>query len=400
MQNPSLGRKSAAKSVCLLAIATFTGLSCAQIQAPKTNSAPIEPHKYGVLWKLEYKEFQLLRTNYQQWTRPLLSQDGQRIYIATNDGRLESRRVESGDLLWKLKNLGDFGASLAEYQDTLIAGINSDLVGFDANTGKEKWRLVLGGRIAAKPLIQGSIAVFPIRPNSFAAFNLDSQQRIWQVKQPTPQELTIRGQAIPGLSNNKKIVYLGFSSGELKALDIATGQEVWTRSTIGERGQNFADVDTQPLLANNGRSLIVAGYNSSLYSLNALDGSVEWKQPFDKITSLVTAKDLIVAARGDKGLIGIRPSGGEVAWTYRMKKSSPNRPVYLDPDLVAVTSLDGPLHILDAATGKPLQTINPGSGSSVPPEARSANLVMFSNQGTLLMLRKNHPHGVLINQAK
>ncbi|MEM7677707.1 MAG: PQQ-binding-like beta-propeller repeat protein, partial [Myxococcota bacterium] len=182
--------------ICYLA----GGLPSQAVVAQKGWVKPAED-VLRVLFKPKYKrdlgEFELLKSNEEEWTAPLISRDGQRLYVGTRSGRIQALDVASGKLLWQRLDMGTIGAGLAEYDTLLVAGSDSDIVGLDLATGTTRWKTDINGRIGGPVAVQGSLAIAPVRPNAFVAIDLSTGEEKWRIQRQTPESITVRGQAKP-----------------------------------------------------------------------------------------------------------------------------------------------------------------------------------------------------------
>jgi outer membrane protein assembly factor BamB len=349
---------------------------------------PSTLHKvYGVRHQFELFQFELLKSNHEEWTTPYLSGDGVRMFVGARSGRLECREVGNGDLLWKREDMGAIGASLGEFRGNLVIGSDSSLLLLDQQLGEERLRVDVGASIGGRMVITGTVALLPLRPNLVMAVDLVAGKELWRTKRPTPDGITVRGQAAPAVDRAANRVYLGFSDGSLAAVTLDKGTQVWL-APLGRSRDFFADVDTQPLLVDGGAALIAASYNGGLYKVDAATGHTIWKSEINKITGMAPATPgILVASDGDGQILGIYASNGKVRWRYKMKQGAPTEPVYLGRGMVAIGSSRGPLSILDAEEGQPIQLITPGSGMSAAPFARDPNLLVMTNKGLFLALR-------------
>lgn len=360
---------------------------CAQPTPKAEQPGPFEAI-YGYAWKTELGQFELLKLKKEESTRPGLSPDGARVYIGARKGRLEARAMSNGALLWAKNGLGDFGFDMIEYQALLLVGIDSDLVAYGRSLGEERWRVPLGGRIGGFLAREGPILVAPVRPNDFVAIDLQTQTRLWQVKRPTPQGLTIRGQAGAFIDAKRQQVYLGFSDGTVQAVRLRTGDPVWQ---IGLGNESFfPDVDATPFLGRLGTEepgLVVSAYNEGLFVLDPETGGIRNRVEQKRIIGMIQGPEIVVAVHGDGEVLGFSPRTAQLKWRYLLS-GAPSQPILLPGgDHVAVSASEGPLAILRLKDGKPVQFIHPGSGSNVPVSAVGTGLVTLSNAGLLLAMR-------------
>ena len=383
-----------------LLFAALAALGQPSAAGPQSPAAWVEPEAdtlgrvFGIRYIRSYAEFELLKTNEEEWTVPLLSADGVRVYVATRTGVLEALDLDSGASLWKRKDMGTVGYGMAEFRGRLILGSDAALVAVDPQIGRDHGRVDLDGKISAPLTITGTVALVPVRPNSLVAVDLVANKVLWRIKRPTPDGITVRGQCPPAVDAARGRLYAGFSDGTLLAVDLATGSTVWV-ATLGIRKDFFADVDVTPLLVDGGKALITASYNGGLFKLDAETGQKVWSQPLTRVSGLIEAQDgLLVASLGSGQVAGVYAANGKVRWRYKVGKGYPTVPVDLGQNLVGVGVSQGPFTVLEAGSGRPVQLVAPGSGGmSVPPTVRDRDVVVLTNGGLLVVMRRGEGSG-------
>lgn len=377
----------------------------AQVAPADAPSTWVEPQAqslkkvFGLRYTRDYSEFQLLQTNAEEWTQPLISADRARIYVGTRSGVLEALDLSTGDSLWKRADMGAIGWGMQEYRGYVVLGSDSSLVAVDQQLGRDHWKVELDGKISAGVVVTGTIALAPIRPNAVVAVDLVKGEVLWRIKRPTPDGITVRGQCTPAVDPATGRAYLGFSDGTVLAVDLQTGKTLWI-ATLGVRRDFFADVDVQPLLTDNGKALITASYNGGLFKLDAESGREIWKQDLTRISGLTRVEPgLLVATLGSGQVAGVYEANGKVRWRYKVKKGYPTQAVSVGHGLAIFGVSKGPMTVLEVNTGRPVQLIAPGSaGQSVPPAREGSELVALTNKGMLLVLR--HGAGIGVTRAR
>lgn len=344
---------------------------------------------FQVSHKRDVGDFELLRISEEEWTRPYISADGARVFVGTRSGQVLALDPIEGKLLWRRREMGTVGASMAEWQGVLLVGSDSDLLALDRATGETRWRSELRGRVGGVITVVGNTAVVPVRPNAYVAVALEEGKEKWRTQRQTPSGITVRGQAAATVDSARKTAYLGFSDGAVVAVDVEDGGTKWLVQ-LGERKEFFADVDAAPVLVDGGRSVIVASYNGGLARLKADTGEVLYKKPdVDRLVGLVSVPDgLLVGAYGDGQLIGIYASSGKIRWRYRFGRGAPTPPILVDDRYVLAGCTEGPIVVLKTSTGEPVQLVDLASGVSTTPFYRSPYLAALANTGLLLVLRK------------
>jgi hypothetical protein len=359
-------------------------------------AAAFEPQPvWGVRYIVEFANFELLRINREEWSRPFIDRSGRLMVVGTRSGILEARDLARGEIQWSKRDVGNVGAEMEDWRGAVLLGLDSDLVALDEDDGRERWRIPLDGRLSGPIAREDDLAVVPIRPNGFVAVDLDAAEIIWRQKRPTPDDLTVRGQAGAWIDARRDLAALGFSDGTLLGVSLKTGEIRWV-VRLGEAGEFFRDVDTTPIAVDDGRSLMVASYNAGIYKVDAERGSLVYERPIRRVHGAVRAEplDLLVLSTGDGEVVGFDPGPGTVRWRYLVNEGFPTAPVAAGDGQVFVGTSKGALSLVDGRTGAPQQLVAPGSGTSVPPMVRGDDAVALSNKAMLLVFGKHRGNSI------
>jgi outer membrane protein assembly factor BamB len=142
-------------------------------------------------------------------------------------------------------------------------------------------------------------------------------------------------------------VYMADDQGNLVAIDIASGQEVWNID-LGEEAS-----DCQPTLVG-GKLLIGLGYPSATYALDPATGQQLWKAPEVWLDPPVVAGDLVVGHAGST-VTALDLATGQERWKVTDTHWSLTTPVAVG-EVIVIGSDDGHVAGLDRATGNQLWT--------------------------------------------
>jgi outer membrane protein assembly factor BamB len=158
---------------------------------------------------------------------------------------------------------------------------------------------------------------------------------------------------------------------ELVSFDETVDVDVVWRRTLG-KGSGTKNIRLRP--AQSGDTVYGADYNGQLWALELASGDKVWSRKFDqKITSgvVVAENDLYIATQ-DGMLHSIAKSNGELQWSQPLTSES-IAPAVVDDEQVYIRTLDGHLTAFDRRSGKqnwtyqaalPVLTVH-GTGSPV-----------------------------------
>lgn len=340
--------------------------------------------------------------------------------LAVNVPKLVVRMAWSGKL-----NAVNFplNIAVAGANNPLTASINvasSDglMLGLDAATGRELWRVQAGKALAAGVGAEGPTAAVLTDANELITF--ENGREAWR------QKLTTSSFTAPLLSNGK--VYVLGSDRSVSAFDGAKGNKLWTqkRSTdsliLRQAGVLLMVSDT-----------LVASSSGRLIGMNPLDGSVRWETPIaiargtndierlvdlvgrvSNVSEVVCARAYRVSVgcvntfRGqllwskqavgfeglqadDRSLFGTESDGKVIAWNARNGERSWIAEQLLGRHLsapavmekaIAVGDSTGLVHFLSKTDGSPLNRLTTdGSAMAAAPVVVGNTLVVVTRNG-------------------
>ena len=172
---------------------------------------------------------------------------------------------------------------------------------------------------------------------------------------------------------------IGTAGGELFALDLASGREIWS-ADLGAGGDQFLDIDTTPLIEQN--TIYVASYSGGVHALSAEDGQILWRQALSGVVGMVRHKNgPLFAVSAEQRFYVLSAETGDVKLSAVMP-TEPRGIAYQEPYVFVPTRTDG-LWILDRFTGKLVQRYDTGNGIRALPTVEAASLYMLSNGGRL-----------------
>jgi outer membrane protein assembly factor BamB len=146
------------------------------------------------------------------------------------------------------------------------------------------------------------------------------------------------------LANNT--IYIGSSNGKVYALDAATGDLKWEFDT-GDK------IWTSPAVS--GDVVYIGNYGNKFYALSSQDGSQIWQVdlPVAVASSPVVSGDSIFFGTFDRHLYAIDKSDGRMQWKFKGGNWFWAEPLIVDR-VVYAACLDHRIYAVDADTGKEL----------------------------------------------
>ena len=240
--------------------------------------------------------------------------DGNRIYAASRDGNVAAFQADSGKQVWKTKLDIVLSAGPGVGEGLLAVGTaDGFVIVLDANTGDERWRTDLQGEVLSPPLINGnSILVTTIDNRLRSLESFDGSER-WIIEQGTPR-LTMRGSATPAIAG--KSVIAGFDNGRLMAIDIESGDIVWTSVLAPPSGQSdlerLSDIDGEISVV--GQDVYAAGYQGRVASMAAESGQVLWDREISSYVGVSADWNNVYTTDDGGEVIAMSRRNGQESW--------------------------------------------------------------------------------------
>lgn len=289
------------------------------------------------------------------------------VVYATSNGGSYALDADSGQVLWQNRNLRATSSPAFHDGSLFIHGARGDLARIDAGTGEVLWttrsdenpftsgysspvvadRYVIVGVSSNEEGTAASDATFR---GGVAAFDRDTGERLWRhYTAVTPYNgvgvwstvtVDMETRRVFATSGNNYTELAGPSSDAIFALDLDTGDAVWTTqltegdvfTVLNARGPDV-DFGTNPTLfevESNGvtRRMLGAGQKSGVFwALDRDTGEVVWEMPLTSGSELIggvlnngayDGERILVASNtfsgGESTLFALDPATGSVLW--------------------------------------------------------------------------------------
>lgn len=251
--------------------------------------------------------------------------------------------------VWTTNLHGAIQSRLVRAGETLyVSSMGGDLVALDPNNGTEKWRYKTGGAIFSTPHIEDNTVYFGSADHFVYALDANSGALKWKSE--------TGGAVFAGAAVAQGIVCIASVDTKIYGLDAATGKPLWIAPGAGMY---------QSKAATDGMRFFVGGWDNFFRALDAKTGQELWNNKFGRAFYFAPA----IAS----------PAVGE--------------------GQVFVSSNDGTLHAMDAASGKVLWEVDgPAMGYSSP-LFRDGRIYNGSLTGTGLVFCFNAATGAKIWEA-
>ena len=263
------------------------------------------------------------------------------VYAGSDDNFGYALNAGTGDMLWRFET-GDFiRSSPTVTGGAVYVGSNDNHVyALDAETGEMLWKHDTIKEVQYSPVVTDGVVYIGARGDvdySVHALDAMSGEQIWVAGVPYPYgpEFAVT------VANGK--LYAPGASGEFYAMDVSTGEALWSISvSLGAKSPPAVLDGVVYLTAVN-----------TAYALNGATGEEIWSYGTEKFPAIdypAVVVDGVYYFAPDSNLYALDVTTGHMNWFYVASGLITDAPVVAE-GMVYVRSESGGFHAVDAATG-------------------------------------------------
>jgi outer membrane protein assembly factor BamB len=326
---------------------------------------------------------------------------GERVYAMDADSTVSAYERRTGKQVWetsvKPEDAGPaFGGGVAYAEDHIFATTGyGQIVALDANTGKEIWRKDVVAPLRSAPTVADG-RVFAVTVDNQLEVLATSDGRTLWTHSGTPETAGLLGGASPAVEGD--VVVAAYSSGELFALRVENGRQLWTDNLAAARRTDalsaLADIRGRPVI-DRGRVYAVS-HSGRMVSIDLRTGERIWEQDIGGTEGPWVAGDFIFVISNDSELICLTRRDGRVRWVQdlpryedlKKKKGSLNwsGPI-LGGDRLIVVASNGEAMSFSPYTGAALGRVKLPDGTFLTPIIANETLYVLTDDADLIAMR-------------
>jgi outer membrane protein assembly factor BamB len=333
--------------------------------------------------------------------RPVIA-DG-RIFAGDASGRITAMNATSGAEVWsthlEVPNRYDrmsFGSGLAYDSGRIFAhtGFNF-FVAIDAATGAEIWRTETLVPFHGAPTVVDGRVFVTSDDNELLALDAETGAVLWTYQGivETARLLTGPSPAVLG-----DIVVAPFASGELVALRVQNGNPVWSDSLTRAGGLTalsaINDVAGSPVIMDG--TVYAMSHSGTLVAIELRTGERLWTQPAGGLHTPWVAGDFLYIVTSEAELVCLNRHSGVVHWITQLElfenpNRRKNRIAWAGPVLaggrVFLASSGGDAVVVNAYDGEIIREYSLGGPVFVAPVIANETVYVVTDDARLLALR-------------
>ena len=314
-----------------------------------------------------------------------------KVFSADREGDVIAYDATTGETLWKtdlsdIKNERSFwdsrisallsGGPVVGSNKVFIGSENGKIYALDAQTGELLWQARIKGEVISAPAVEADIVVVNSASGVMKALNANNGEEIWKVEQDVPA-LTLRGISTPVIASGGVLV--GTSKGGVNVYLLDSGQQGWS-TEIGESSgstelERVIDVDSAPVIF--GDKAYAISSRGNLAAIDLQSGRELWKRQYSSYRQLSIYRNTIYLTTIRGHVYAIDRVNGIERWSnLSLVNRGVSGPAVLD-NYVVVGDFEGYLHWINQGTGE-IEARHKINGSGIYATPTVADNILYS----------------------
>jgi outer membrane protein assembly factor BamB len=318
---------------------------------------------------------------------------GGRVYTLDAAGLVTAIATAGGGAVWRASVVPDgeknaqkgYGGGLAADNARLYAATGfGTMVALDPQSGKKLWEKSAGVPFRSSPTAVGDRVFAVTTDGQLYCFNGADGAELWTFR-GLPEKASIISNASPAVDGD--LVVVPFTSGDLVALKISTGQPVWNESLARTRtASSLAALSDAGRPAIDGGIVFAVGHAGRMIATSARTGERLWSLSVPSIQQPWVAGESVFVVDTAGHLMAVTKRDGKVQWTVKLPGAGTwSGPVLAGNHLWAVSS-QGVLAHVEATTGRVAGSQDLGAPVYVSPIVASGRMFVLTDKARLIAL--------------
>ncbi len=305
------------------------------------------------------------------------------MYVANTDGEVAAVDAQTGKQQWRVETQSRLSGGVGSDDSQVYLGsFAGNLIALDKENGSEIWRVGLSSEIISPPVSNGSIVVATSIDGKTYGLNASDGSEVWRFDTTLPL-LTARGDSAPIIEG--PLVLLGQSTGQVSALDVATGTVRWQATIALPKGTSdlarMVDIDGD-LLVEQG-VMYAATYQGQLMATDMASGRGLWAQPASTFHGVTAGFGNVYVAEADGRVVAYNTSNSTQAWqNENLLRRGLGQPLAVG-SYVLVSDFEGYVHMISQVDGTLAGRQKMGSKVTTPMISGLGFVYILANDGRL-----------------
>ena len=335
-----------------------------------------------------------------------------KVFVMDGEATVSAFDAQGGGQAWRVDLRPDnkrdkeaFGGGLAYADGKLYVTSGYRFVArLDAASGRVEWKKTTEQPIHAAPTVAAGRVMAVAVDNTLLTYDAANGEPGWTYQALT-EPARILAASSPAVAGDT--VVASFGSGELVALRVANGNDLWSETLSRANRSNalseIRDIPGRPVIY---QGDVYAVSHSGVFAATDLrTGAPRWSLPIAGITTPWVSGDVVYVVSRTGQVICVARESGQVYWIKDLNEGQPAtkkrffglggtksvRPVWSSPLLASnrliVGSSTGRVVALNAKTGEIEKSLDVGAPVLIGPIAANGTIFIATDKAQLVALR-------------
>lgn len=279
------------------------------------------------------------------------------------------------------------GGLTVAYETVFFGTENGYVYALEESTGKLKWKVGVLGEVIAAPAVDDGVVLVNTTSGHLIALNPDTGAQKWMTESDVPP-LSLRGVSAPAAGSGGALV--GTPTGKLKVSILETGLVAWETQIASPSGatelERIVDIDVKPLVF--AGNVFVISYNGTLSAVELRTGQVVWTREYGSYRNISIAGNRLFVVDNNSTLFAIDRRSGVELWSNVALKSRNITSATPHGEFVVVGDKYGFVHWFTQDEGKLVAQLEVGGDDEdeaifTGPVSDNVNLYVKTREGKL-----------------
>ncbi len=282
---------------------------------------------------------------------PWLQND--RIITVDSEGDVRSYQAESGRSVWRQELDVTVAAGVGGGAGKILIGSQQgEVIALDDSSGDILWRQKLSSEVLAPPKADENVAVVRTADGRVTGLSATDGKVLWNYQRSVPL-LSLRGVSAPEIVGDRALA--GYDNGKLVALSLTDGKVIWEKSVAVPRGrtelERLVDIDADLQVIDN--TVYAAAYQGNLAALDIQTGNQIWEREISSQEGFDVALGEAVYITDEESYVwAIQDGSGDSLWRQtRLLRRDVTAPAIVG-EYIVVGDLEGYLHWIARSDGR------------------------------------------------
>ncbi|MBX3457901.1 MAG: PQQ-binding-like beta-propeller repeat protein [Candidatus Paracaedibacteraceae bacterium] len=316
------------------------------------------------------------------------------IFGMDTHGQVTALSLNDGQKLWSTNTSPagseseTLGGGIAINGSKIIVTTSfGDILALDAKTGKELWKQSPQTPFRIAPTVTGSTAIAVNVANEALAVDTSNGNIKW-THIGLPEATGLLGGGVPAISGNK--IVIPYSTGELYALDLSTGQLLWVEAlnpaTAFDPLSSISHIRARPVILNGKVYAISHGGRMAAFDLNT--GSKLWQKDIGGVRTPAVYGGYMFMVTNENDLVCLDSTTSKIIWAKALTSpAGEEKTVWAGPILangkLILTNTKGDIVFFNPTDGTESSKINHGDSLALSPIVVDGKLIVLSENATV-----------------